>query len=59
MQSEITVLTDIHGNSAALKAELSDIESDGEIKHIYCLGGLIAIGYETDEVLSRCIYEVI
>lgn len=53
MHTKIAVLTDIHGNSAALKAVLSDIESDCEIEHIYCLGDLIAIGHETDEVLEQ------
>jgi putative phosphoesterase len=53
MHTKIAVLTDIHGNSAALKAVLSDIESDCGIEHIYCLGDLIAIGHETDEVLEQ------
>ncbi len=53
MQTKIAVITDIHGNSSALKAVLTGIERDGEIGHIYCLGDLIAIGHETNEVLEQ------
>ncbi|HLQ71923.1 MAG TPA: metallophosphoesterase, partial [Bacillota bacterium] len=53
MQRNIAVITDIHGNSSALKAVLSDIEKERQIEHIYCLGDLIAIGHETNEVLQE------
>lgn len=53
MQRKIAVITDIHGNSSALKAVLSDIERDSQIDHIFCLGDLIAIGHETNQVLER------
>ncbi|MFP7478857.1 metallophosphoesterase family protein [Terribacillus saccharophilus] len=48
----IAVLTDIHGNLPALKAVLEDIDKRGDIEHIYCLGDMLAIGYETDRVLE-------
>ena len=51
MQKKIAVIIDIHGNSSALKAVLSDIEKS-RVEHIYCLGDLIAIGHETNQVLD-------
>lgn len=48
----IAVLTDIHGNLAALQAVLGDIDKRGGVEHIYCLGDMLAIGYETDRVLE-------
>lgn len=50
---EIAVITDIHGNSSALRAVLSDIERNDQVKDIYCLGDLIAIGHETNQVLEE------
>lgn len=50
MGNKIAILADIHGNSAALKAVLNNIDNDTE--HIYCLGDLFGIGHETDEVLE-------
>ncbi|WP_084723795.1 metallophosphoesterase family protein [Virgibacillus chiguensis] len=52
MSKNIAVLTDIHGNSSALNAVLKDIDEQGNIEHIYCLGDLIAIGHETNQVLE-------
>ncbi|MBB6451809.1 putative phosphoesterase [Salirhabdus euzebyi] len=49
---KIAIMTDIHGNSAALKAVLAEIEQDPDIEHTYCLGDLIGIGHETNEVLE-------
>ncbi|MGP4106453.1 metallophosphoesterase family protein [Virgibacillus sp. L01] len=49
---KVAIVADIHGNSAALKAVLDDIDKDEQIKHIYCLGDLIGIGHETNEVLE-------
>ncbi|WP_255220720.1 metallophosphoesterase family protein [Terribacillus saccharophilus] len=48
----IAVLTDIHGNLPALQAVIGDIDKRGDIVHIYCLGDMLAIGYETDRVLE-------
>lgn len=53
MQTKIAVITDIHGNSAALNAVLSDIEKENQVEHIYCLGDVIAIGHETNQVLEK------
>jgi len=52
METNIAIITDIHGNSAALKAVLENIDKDKQIEHIYCLGDLIGIGHETNEVLE-------
>lgn len=52
MQTNIAVITDIHGNSAALKAVFADMENERQVDHIFCLGDLLAIGHETDEVLE-------
>lgn len=52
MGSKIAVVADIHGNSSALKAVLNDIDKDQQIQHIYCLGDLVGIGHETNEVLD-------
>jgi predicted phosphodiesterase len=52
MEHKLAIITDIHGNFSALKAVLDDIDKDKKIEHIYCLGDLIGIGYETNEVLG-------
>lgn len=49
---KIAIITDIHGNSSGLKAVLDDIDRQKDIRHIYCLGDLIGIGHETNEVLE-------
>jgi putative phosphoesterase len=51
MKKEIAIITDIHGNYSALKAVLVDIDKGKNTEHIYCLGDLVGIGYETNEVL--------
>jgi putative phosphoesterase len=51
MKKRIAILTDIHGNYEALQAVLKDIDRD-EVEHIYCLGDMIAIGHQTNEVLE-------
>lgn len=51
-QQKIAILTDIHGNHSALKAVLDEIDRDNETTHIHCLGDLIGIGHETNEVLD-------
>ncbi|REJ11045.1 metallophosphoesterase family protein [Halobacillus trueperi] len=50
--TNIAIIADIHGNSAALKSVLDSIDKDKQIEHIYCLGDLIGIGHETNEVLE-------
>ncbi|RLL40110.1 metallophosphoesterase [Oceanobacillus piezotolerans] len=52
MGTSIAIIADIHGNSAALKAVLDDIDKDEQVEHIYCLGDLIGIGHQTNEVLE-------
>jgi putative phosphoesterase len=49
---KIAVLTDIHGNLSALRAVLSDIRKEGDIDHLFCLGDMIGIGPDTNEVLE-------
>jgi len=53
MSKNIAVITDIHGNNSALKAVFRDIDEQRSIEHIYCLGDLIAIGHETNQVLGN------
>src|SRR5699024_11626230 len=53
MEMEIAVITDIHGNSSALNAVLSDIDKRSQVNHIYCLGDMISIGHETNQVLEK------
>nr|WP_084065446.1 metallophosphoesterase family protein [Paenibacillus stellifer] len=45
------VITDIHGNSPALRAVLEDI-SNKEIDHIFCLGDMVGIGPDSNQVLE-------
>lgn len=52
MGSNIAVIADVHGNRTALLAVLSDLDKKPEIKHIYCIGDMVGIGYETNEVLE-------
>ncbi|MBM4763879.1 metallophosphoesterase family protein [Bacillus sp. B15-48] len=52
MGDKIAILTDIHGNCTALTAVLEEIDQNDEVQHIYCLGDLIGIGHETNEVLD-------
>jgi putative phosphoesterase len=49
---KIGVITDIHGNAPALKAVLNKLDKMGDIEHIYCLGDMIGIGPDTNEVLK-------
>lgn len=50
--SNIAIITDIHGNYTALKTVLDDIDKSKQVHHIYCLGDLIGIGHQTNEVLE-------
>ncbi|GIN58170.1 hypothetical protein J8TS2_24890 [Lederbergia ruris] len=49
---KFAVLTDIHGNYPALRAVLKEIDRRDDIEHIFCLGDMIAIGPDTNEVLE-------
>lgn len=49
---KIAILTDIHGNKLALNAVLKEIDAQGDIEEIWCLGDMIAMGPDTNEVLD-------
>ena len=49
---KIGVIADIHGNAPALKAVLNTLDKRQDIEHIYCLGDMIGIGPDTNEVLT-------
>ncbi|NIK68010.1 metallophosphoesterase family protein [Paenibacillus sp. BK720] len=51
MSKRFALITDIHGNMPALKAALHEIDTLHEIDSIYCLGDIIGIGPDTNEVL--------
>lgn len=52
MGENIAFITDVHGNAVALQAVLQAIDKQEDIKHIYCLGDMIGIGHQTNEVLE-------
>ncbi|WP_029424939.1 metallophosphoesterase family protein [Alkalibacillus haloalkaliphilus] len=52
MSYKIAVLADIHGNALALKEVLKHINTTDKVEHIYCLGDLIGVGHQTNEVLD-------
>ncbi|TWT27152.1 metallophosphoesterase [Planomicrobium sp. CPCC 101110] len=49
---KFAVFTDVHGNAPALKAVLDKIDETAEIEHVFCLGDMIGIGPNTNEVLG-------
>lgn len=49
---KFAVITDIHGNAPALIPVLNEIDRMKDIEHIYCLGDMIGIGPDTNEVLN-------
>ena len=49
---KIAVLTDVHGNDAALAAVLEDIARIG-VDSIYCAGDLVGLGPKPNEVVAR------
>jgi predicted phosphodiesterase len=48
---KFAVITDIHGNSPAIRAVLKDIDQR-QLGHIYCLGDIVGIGPDSNEVLD-------
>lgn len=48
----LAILSDIHGNLAALKAILQDIESEGTIEQVVSTGNAIGLGPHPNEVLD-------
>lgn len=53
MGIKIALISDIHGNSSALKAVLDEIRTVDGLEHIYCLGDMIGVGHESNEVLEQ------
>jgi len=49
----LAVLSDIHGNLAALDAVLQDLASLGEVDFIWCLGDLASFGTRPAECVGR------
>ncbi|EIT86066.1 metallophosphoesterase [Fictibacillus macauensis ZFHKF-1] len=49
---KLGIISDIHGNAAALKAVLAKLQDDHHVDMIYCLGDLIGYGPDTNEVLE-------
>ncbi|MEW5961186.1 MAG: metallophosphoesterase family protein [Chloroflexota bacterium] len=50
--TKLAILSDIHGNSIALKAVLTDLDALGGADHIIVLGDLAAFGPDPNGVLS-------
>lgn len=51
MKRKIAVISDIHGNHHALSSVIEDMEKF-DIDEIYCLGDVISLGHQTNEVLE-------
>jgi predicted phosphodiesterase len=49
---KIAVLSDIHGNSIALQAVLTDIEKQGGVEEYLILGDLVALGHDPVKVMQ-------
>lgn len=49
---KIAIITDVHGNAPALCAVLNEIDVQQDVEEILCLGDMIAIGPDTNEVLE-------
>ncbi|TWT13231.1 metallophosphoesterase [Planomicrobium sp. CPCC 101079] len=49
---KFAVVTDVHGNAPALRAVLEKIDQSPGIEHIFCLGDMMGIGPNTNEVLG-------
>ena len=50
-RSTLALLSDIHGNAAALEAVLADL-AERRVADVYCLGDLVGYGPEPNEVIS-------
>jgi len=51
----IALISDIHGNYAALKEVLADIDTLDDIDRIYCLGDVVGYGPQPVECLETCV----
>jgi len=49
---KIAVISDIHGNSIALQAVLTDIENQGGVDEYFILGDLVALGHDPVKVMQ-------
>lgn len=49
---KVAIITDIHGNVLALQAVLNEIYARRDVQEIWCLGDMIAMGPDTNEVLN-------
>lgn len=49
---KIALIADVHGNAPALQAVLDEIDRQQNIQEIFCLGDMVAIGPDTNEVLE-------
>ncbi len=52
MSTTIAVIADVHGNQRALLSALAEIDGHPQVEHIYCIGDMVGIGYEINEVLE-------
>jgi putative phosphoesterase len=52
MATKIAIFSDIHGNSTALKSVIQELQNEKDIQHIYCLGDMLGVGHESNEVLE-------
>lgn len=50
---KIAILSDIHGNSIALDAVLTDIAQNRDVDHFWVLGDLTALGFDPVGVIER------
>ena len=50
---KIAIISDIHGNYDALEAVLEDIDQQGGISVIYCLGDIIGYGAQPNECTDK------
>ncbi|WP_298789018.1 metallophosphoesterase [uncultured Marinococcus sp.] len=49
---KLGIIADIHGNAPALQAVLQELDARQDVDHMYCLGDMIAIGPDTNQVLE-------
>jgi predicted phosphodiesterase len=49
---KMAVIADVHGNLPALKAVFSELDFRKDVKHISCLGDMIGIGPDSNEVFT-------
>lgn len=50
---KIAIISDIHGNYDALESVLENIDTQGNVEKIYCLGDLIGYGAQPNECVEK------